>query len=67
MFALLRRPLTAKSLLSPLGFNFSKKEKKSKKGEGAPKVPAKKEADYMSGPEHLKKNILEVRNMQTTS
>jgi hypothetical protein len=65
MFALLRRPITTESLLSPLAFNFSKKEKKSNKG--APKVPAKTETDYMSGPEHLKKNILEVRNMQTTS
>lgn len=67
MLALLRRPITTTSLLSPLGFNFSKKEKKGKKGEGAPKVLAKKETDYMSGPEYLKKNILEVRNMQTTS
>ena len=50
MLALLYRPTTKASLLSSLLFKFSKKEKKSKKGEGAPKVLAKTETDYMSGP-----------------
>ncbi len=66
MLALLRHPITT-ALRSRLVFGFSKKEKKGKKGEGAPRVAAKTEVDYMSGPEHLKKNILEVRKMQTTS
>lgn len=42
-----------------IAFGFNKKhEVHKKKKSGAPKVLAKTEADYMSGPEHMKKNVI---------
>ena len=42
-----------------IAFGFNKKhEPQKKKKSEAPKVPAKTVQDYMTGPEHMKKNVL---------
>lgn len=48
-------------------YSFSKKQPTKPKKHEAPKVQPKSELDFIKGPEAYKKNILEVRNMQTAS
>ena len=45
---------------------FSRQEQKKKKGE-APKPEPKSMEEYIRGPAEFKKNLLEVKQMQTTS
>ena len=64
--ALRLRPLITSTVFQSRA-GFSSKKSDNKKKSSAPKLQPKKEAEYVSGPKHLRETVLEVRDYQTVS